>query len=261
MKTRIILTIVFITLQLVFAFLPLIPGLRSLLPVQPNPREQLEWQIQVMGVSFTILTATLAVLFLLQENDRHMFEKAVRTLLPHTKIDKLRDDTFYSQFLVATKTARHFVNIMYLSPYPPDHTTDKDRLRYYEDLLTVIKRRTEVGFRRIIRSTPNSKAWIERLLKDLEGCPNANVAVLREPGSDEMPLALSTQVIDGEKTWLVAIGEQERKGAYRDLYIESTEMSEAFQKYYDRIWNRSIVYLDAGRITAEGNKFLGRAHI
>src|SRR5258706_12808301 len=232
MKTRSAIAIIAVILQLVLALTPFIPGLKSLLPTAASQREQLEWSLQFTGYSFAILTACLALLSLLQDRERQKFQDSISSVLQKTAIEKLRDDEFYTAFLAAINKAQHSVSIMYLAAHPPDDTKVEDRLRYYQDLLSAIKRQTGVRFSRIIRLTPKTRTWIRELLNSLDGLPNEHVAVLKEHETDERPLSLSTQLIDTDKVWLVALSDHERKGSYRDLFIESSSVAEAFQSYY-----------------------------
>lgn len=256
MKTRNSIIVVAVILQLILALTPLIPGLKSLLPVEPSEREHLDWSIQFTGYSFAILTASVALLLIIQDGERQEFQKRLLGAFPQTNIERLRDDEFYTSFLTAIGRAQYSVAIMYLAAHPPDDTKRSDRHRYYDALREAIHRQTGIRFSRIIRLTPKTRSWISELLNSLDGCPNANVAILKDHETDERALSLSTQVIDSRKVWLVALKDHERKGAYRDLLIENHVVAEAFQDYYDRIWERCDVYLDAGRLTTSGKKFL-----
>jgi len=242
--------------QLLLVFWPLIPGLKLLLPGQPTPREQLEWQIQIIGAGFVLLTLCVSAIFLSQEKENGEFRDSVRKSLPVTKVVQIRDDEFYADFLCEAKKARHSVNIMYLAAQPPDNTRDEARLEYYRDLVTLIRRKRDVRFNRIMRHTPDNKPWIENLIRDLENCPNASVAVIRESDTEEMPLSLSTQIIDNNKVWFVAVAAHERQGPYRDLFVENDKIAEAMQFYHDRLWRRGKVLLNVGQITPDGQRFL-----
>jgi hypothetical protein len=176
--------------------------------------------------------------------------------LPETRVRKLRDDEFYSQFLDAAKGARSVVNIMYLATYPPDDVPTDERQFYYSALLQLIKKRPQVRFRRIVRTSAKNRSWVTEMISLLREVPNADVAILKESEREPMPLALSVQVIDGEKTWLVAVGSHERVADYRDLYIENRDVAATMQQYYDRLWGKATKLLDSGRITSEGHTFM-----
>ena len=253
---KILILIFFILVQLAFALLPIIPGLKTLLPKEPNQREQLEWQLEFIGFSFAVLTAYIGLNAILEDNDRKNFQKALLRSLPNIKLQPLRDDEFYSHFLASAKMANSDVNIMYLSPDPPNDTHNADRIAYYADILNAIRRKRDVRFNRIVRITPRTKQWISELLRALSGCPNAYVAALKEHDSAQNPLSLSTQIIDQEKVWLVALRSHERQGPYRDLYIESELFAEALRMYYDRLWTRGDELMNAGRLTPAGQRFL-----
>jgi hypothetical protein len=256
MKTRVSILAIALVGQFVLVLWPYIPGLKLLLPAEPTSREQLEWQIQVIGGGFTFLTICIGAIFLSQEKEYGDFRDSLKKALPVTTVTKLRDDEFYTDFLFAAKKATSSVSIMYLAPWPPDQTNDQARLEYYGDLLNLIRRKRDVRFNRIMRQTPDTKPWIENLIRELVGCPNASLAVIRESETEEMPLSLSTQIIDNSRIWLVAIGDHERRGTYRDLFIENEKIAEAMQIYFDRLWKRGKVLLNVGQITADGQRFL-----
>ena len=74
---------------------------------------------------------------------------------------------------------------------------------------------------------------------------------------DIMPLALSVQVVDKDKTWIVAAGSHQTKQEFRDVYIEDEHVAASMIEYYDRLsWQKSVVVLDHGRITPEGKKMI-----
>src|SRR5687767_3676984 len=111
---RITILVGAVVAQLLLAFFPIIPGLKTLLPQSPNPREQLDSQVQVIGFGFAILTACVGLLLVLQEKKINEFADFMKRLFPLTRIEKLRDDEFYDDFLSAAKRSRSSVNIMYL---------------------------------------------------------------------------------------------------------------------------------------------------
>jgi hypothetical protein len=256
MKGRLLILVAAIAAQLMLAFLPMIPGLKNFLPSTPSAREQLEWPIQVIGFGFAVLTACVGLLIVLQEKSLNDFTEFTKKLFPVTRIEKLRDDEFYDSFLLAAKRARHSVNIMYLAPRPPDYTEHQERKEYYHDLLSVIQRRQQVRFSRIVRQTTETKQWIADLLRELTGSANAYLCVIRDTEREEMPLGLSTQIMDESRVWFVALSSHERTGEYRDIFIEHPVVGEAMQRYFDRVWLRGKVLLDAGRVTRDGEQFL-----
>lgn len=78
------------------------------------------------------------------------------------------------------------------------------------------------------------------------------------PPEFEMPLAMSVQVVDDQRSWLVATAAHETEASYRDIYIENVDVAISLSNYYDRIWKVSEKLLDRGRITPEGIALLRR---
>ena len=238
------------------AFFTFIPKLKAILPPLPTAHEQLEWQLRVMGLQFVLLTTYLGVLFLLRERDTVTLHNRLLECFPQAKVKKLKEDEFYADFLKAAKFAEHFVNIMYLAAYPPDEVQDNVRKDYYSEIVKVIKKRPAVRFRRVIRNSSKNREWISELVQELRDTSNADIAILKETEKEEMPLALSVQIVDNSKVWIVAIGSHERVRDFRDLFIENEDVALAMQQYYERIWQRSTKLLDSGRITDDGHKYL-----
>lgn len=175
---------------------------------------------------------------------------------PGSVIRWLRDDEFYSEFYAAAEGAVHTVRICYFAPTPPADGAPKGRLEYYRKLAALIKRERRAQYQRLIRYSDANRDWIAELLRDLEGEPNASIAVVDadlEP-TKRMPLALSVQIVDENKSWLVAIKSHERQGAFRDLYVESKDFAEAMGLYYERLWSNATLVLENGRVTDEGVK-------
>jgi hypothetical protein len=252
MKLKIIITVVALVLQLLVAFVPFIPVLNSLLPSNPTQRQELEYLIASFGISFTILTANLAALGLVTDSQSVSAIAEVKSLLPAWKAMPLRDDDFYEDFLHGARRAVSYVYISYLAPYAPQETADDNRKRYYRAMMDVVRKRPEIRCRRLVRITPRTHDWVRSLVESLEGSSNADVAVLDEGPDDENPLALSVQIIDTDKVWLVALSSHERKDSHRDFFIQNVQVTEAMKKYYDRLWTRAVTILDSGRITDAG---------
>jgi hypothetical protein len=256
MKPRYIFLLVLVVGQLAFALIPLIPVVSKILPGTPSQREQLDWQVAILGFGFAIMTACIAIMTILNERDRDAFEKRLVEILPNTRIERLRDDEFYDAFLAAAKQSRSSVNIMYLAPTPPHRTNNPDRIEYYAKLLTTIKKKPEVRFNRIVRQSPENRDWIAGLITALTNCPNASIAALKDHETEEMPLSLSVQVVDNTKVWFVAIQAHERVDDYRDLYVHNSLIADAMTHYFKRIWDRSKPLLTDGQITAEGRRYI-----
>lgn len=259
MKIRYLFLGAAIVLQLALAFMPIIPGINGFVPKDPSAKERLDTEVGIMGIGFAILTACFGVMTLVDEKDRDRFQDDLKKILPTTKIEKLRDDYFYSQFLVAAKHAKSTVNIMYLAVTPPDYAADTDRVEYYRSLLRIIKRKHDVRFNRIVRGSDANKEWIGTLMRDLEEVPNASICMVEDNQAESMPLTLSTQIIDNQKVWFVAIQDHERRGPYRDMSVENTELAEGMAFYYERIWKRGRVLLENGRITHFGAEYIAPA--
>lgn len=145
-----------------------------------------------------------------------------------------------------------------IAPYPPAQVSTENQAEYYRDVLKTIRRLPNVTFRRVIRQADRNKSWVAELARKLRGRRNAHIAILRRDltENDLMPLALSVQIIDEEKTWIVAIRTHEREDRYRDVYVHSREFGQALMDYYNRLWTYSDVVLEHGELTEFGRQYL-----
>lgn len=214
------------------------------------------------GVQLLLLTTGVTLILLKASQDQNDSFADMQSALPLTIVKKLTGTAFYNHFRSAVEDADHSVRIAYLAPYPPADVPYRNRNKYYQEILELMKKRTEISFRRLIRGSEKNKLWVADLLQELRGRPNVDISWLTKdlPENIEMPLAMSVQVVDGNKTWMVALGEHETKQDYRDIYIENADVTKGMSDYVDRIWSVSEKLLDRGRLTTEGEKLLEEAN-
>lgn len=241
------------------AFSPFLPLLGPFVARQTGTDEGArDFTITVIGIHAVLIGLMVAVgyrqLRLGAESLRNSTESALRQL---ARITPLRDDEFYPQFLTRMRRATNRVFIAYLATYPPDGTAHRDRKEYYIKQARLLRDNTNITFRRIVRNCPDNREWICTLLQQGNGRPNANLGLLDDSDADDMPLALSIQLIDDVDTWLVAVTGHERKGPHRDVHVSDREFNALMAEYYDRLWKKATVLLDTGRITTAGSAFLG----
>jgi len=247
-----------IALQLFLAFSPLIPLTAGFWHTN-NPSEFYGRLALMVGLQFTF--ATLAMV-LLMEKEVAVLRASISGLIsafPVTVVKRLKDFEFYDQFRRAVEDARHSVRIAYFAPYPPLDVAYRERKKYYDDIVALMSHRSKISFKRLVRQSPKNDPWVAELISKLRGRPNVDVAVLTQdlPETVEMPLALSVQVVDDDKAWLVATASHETEGDFRDLYIQNADVAKALGDYYDRLWSISVKVLDRGRVTEEGERLLG----
>jgi len=243
-------------IQVLAALVPFIPFFARALPENPTMRDVLNLEITIFGVQFAIVTAYLGLSLWLYERAAETRGKELLQTINAPKIQRLREQDFYQEFLGAANKASRHVDIMYLAQNAPDETKHKDRHDYYDQLLRTIVSTHQVRFRRIIRNSDSNRRWLSELLPKLADRPNADVGLLKETGREKMPLSLSVQLIDSNQTWLVALETHEGSSDYRDIYVENAEFNSAMSRYYDRLWNRSECLLNQGRLTDEGTKII-----
>ena len=167
----------------------------------------------------------------------------------HTPLQarRLKESDFYKEFLGNCTKANHYVKICYFSAVPPDHGAPSSRENYYKEMLRVMKHNSTTVFKRIIRDSAANRPWAEQLAIQLANTTNCSIAILKDVDeSHTMPLALSVQIIDGTDSWLVAVAEHAGSDMYRDLAISNTHVAEAFDKYFDRLWDLSTIVFQPG---------------
>lgn len=218
-----------------------------------SPSAALGAQISAIGIHFTLLTASLALLFFKESTDRSQFESSLLAKIDGASIRPLRADEFYADFAAKMRAASHNVNICYFAVSAPNATHDKTRRKYYESIPEIIRSKREVMFRRLIRKSDSNLRWLATQVDELKGVSNVSLAVIEDaPESARMGLALSAQVIDQEHLWLVAIESHEREAKHRDIYVQDKKLADAFDRYFNRLWAQAVVVLEWGEISAAG---------
>jgi hypothetical protein len=213
----------------------------------------------MVGLQLTLLSTVLILMGYQNEIDARRLGEELRRSRPEDRVELLKASEFYSQFRDHVQRSQHLVRICYFAPYPPSEVKDKEWHAYYEEALDLMKKRQNVAFKRIIRSSQRNEPWIASLVQELRNRGNNDIAILGDlPESDAMPLALSVQIIDETDCWIVAIASHENEGVYRDVHLASTRATKAINDYFERLWSKSVKLLDRGRITEEGERLISR---
>jgi hypothetical protein len=246
-------------LQLLLALSPFIRFTASFWKAG-SPQEFYNNLTTFIGIQLVLVTGAVTLILLRGFQDQSSAFSEFRSAFPATIVRRLSESDFYNHFRCAVEEAQHSVRIAYLAPYPPTEVAYKHRKRYYEEILELMKRRTDLTFKRLVRASPKNDRWIADLLHELRDRPNVDIAMLTRdlPSECDLPLALSVQVIDDDKSWIVAIGSHEREGDFRDIYIENADLAKGLAEYYNRIWQVSDKLLDRGRLTTAGQALLQR---
>jgi len=224
----------------------------------------LDTLITLVGVLFTLTTVVFGAgiamsLSKAEANDVRIekFLEEVHEKLGITSVRLLQDYEFYPHFSYHTEEAKQSVDISYFEPVPPGEPGRDEKMDYYRKHFAIVRRKKDVIFRRIFRDSVDNKEWIGRILEqDLQGVVNIQLAIIKERASNQMPLALSVQIVDGARVWLVAIATHGREREPRDVYIENQQVAMMMEKYYNRLWARSEIIFRQGQLTPEGRSFL-----
>jgi hypothetical protein len=188
------------------------------------------------------------------------FESLLTRYTPLT-VTRLKENEFYKDFLGCCLKANHYVSICYFAPRPPQDGAPAERDEYYKTMIRVMRGNPDTQFRRIIRDTPPNREWAKQLVYDLRKTTNCSIRMLRDlDQSEDMPLALSVQIVDGTKAWLVAVAEHGSAPVYRDLGIENLDVVEMLNKYFDRLWKMGRVVFEPGFDEVRSNQAIDGGH-
>lgn len=235
-----------IVAQALVAISPLLPGLQRIWGANVAP-------VDVLSINFAVLAVTLPLILLVE---LHSHRQLLSTLDGDgTEVRWVKAAEFYSQFASEIGAAKDYVDIAYLAAYPPAETADEPRRRYYQDLPLTMKRRPEIMFRRLVRDSKKNRPWIREILKAMKGSRNFELAIVADNEAEEQSLALSVQVIDGDRAWLVAVRSHEPRGGPRDLFVRGKTIGDGLRSYYERVWMRGVTLMKAGNLTSEGEAY------
>ncbi len=253
-KSQSWIIVVGLALQILVPLTKHIPGAAGLWHTE-DPAKFYSAFATFFGIQLVLMSGT--VLLLVKSLGNELTDK-VTDALPVTNVRQMKDYEFYEHFQAAAEQAEHSVRIAYLAPYPPMDVPYKGRKKYYDAMVSLMKERSKVNFRRIVRKSPKNDPWIADLVRELVNRPNVDLAVLTRdlPPEHDLPLTLSVQLIDKDKVWIVAAGSHETQDEFRDVFIQNGELAVAMEQYYDRIWSISEKLLDRGRPTPAAQRFL-----
>lgn len=245
-----------IILEAVVLALPILPFTRSVWPAH-STADLLTSLTIYLGLQVLILGALAgqAVGDMKREIARKL--EGIELQLPSGRTRLIRDEEFYAEFLAATKAARSRVWVAYLAPEPPEDYPTPQRHVYYREHAAAVRGNTTAKCRRLIRDTPANRKWVVALMREFGGLPHVSLAIIKDREAKHAePLALSVQVVDKDRAWLVAIEGHERSADYRDVAIADAELVRVFAGYSERLWNASALVLDSGKVTQEGQRLV-----
>jgi len=251
-------------LSAIAAFFPLLPGVKHFVPQNPTPKETLDTLITFLGVFITLTTVVFGAGITMslgksEANDARIdaFLGEIREKLGLTSVKLLQDYEFYPHFRYHSEAAKRSVYISYFELTPPGEPGREMKQEYYRNHFELVRQNERVAFRRIIRDSEPNKTWVRQIIeKELHDVGNAELAIYKESKSQEMPLALSVQIVDAVKVWFVAVATHGREREPRDIFIENCELGQMMEKYYNRLWERSEVVFRNGQLTAEGRAYM-----
>lgn len=259
MRVKLLVSIAVLLVQLFLAATPWIPYTAGWWSAK-DPQAFYNTFATFMAVQMVLFSAAIILILSIESSEMETRFRELAARVPGAAIRRLNEEQFYKHFLAAAKEAAHSVLIAYFAAYPPTDIQYRHRRRYYKAVIALMKRRTTVHFKRLIRASARNEPWVAELLRELRNRPNIDVALLTRdlPDVVEMPLALSVQLIDDRLVWIVASSSHEDQQGLRDLFVESAEFAAVMGGYYERLWSVSTLLLDRGRLTDVGEQLLRR---
>lgn len=155
-----------LAIQALLAFTPLIPITAGLWHTD-SPPDFFSSLGTFLGIEFLLLSGAVTLILVKAASDQNGTLGEIEAALPITVIKRLSDVEFYNQFRAAVESAQHSVKIAYFAPYPPRAVQYKGRKRYYDAILELMKRRSEIKFKRVVRTSSQNDPWVADLIREL----------------------------------------------------------------------------------------------
>jgi hypothetical protein len=245
-------------LQIALTLTPILPYTKSIWSSQRDATGYVSLAFTLLGIYIIIFTAT--ILIALQDPLSSLEKRYKEVLDAYTplQVKTLKEGAFYRDFLSAIISAEDYVHICYFSPRPPTLAPTEERHDYDKALIGLIRKRPHIEFKRLIRDSPENRVWTREQASKLRNRTNVQIALLKDLNeTEEMPLALSVQIVDHKSAWLVAIGEHSNAPTYRDIFISNADVVSMLSKYYERLWSKARVVVKPGMSLEEIDAALG----
>src|SRR5579864_681119 len=134
-KSQFWIILVGLVLQILVPLTKHIPGAAGLWHTE-DPAKFYSAFATFFGIQLVLMSGTL--LLLVKSMGTELTER-VADALPVTEVRRMKDFEFYEHFQAAAEQAKHSVRIAYLAPYPPTDVAYKDRKKYYDSMLSLMK--------------------------------------------------------------------------------------------------------------------------
>lgn len=153
-----------------------------------------------------------------------------------SEISCLGQEEFYSKFRQDAATAKYFVAMTHLDTHPPEHLVGTAEESYYNSLSKLITSKPNVLFQRVERVSVEKKEWLESLVKNHSSSKNFSLYCLISEDTSPLLPAISVQLVDGEKVYLVAVSRHTSPhGGPRDIYLRDKNAHDMWQSYYENV--------------------------
>ena len=182
------------------------------------------------------------------QNTNEAVDRLARKI-PNTRA--LLQDDFYTEFRKKVGSALKTVDMTHLDTASPQSYALSNTItgEYYANFADMVRKKTDVDFRRVERVSVEKKDWIERIVRELGGQVNFSLSVLTPDDPTEKLPHISVQIIDGKDVFLVAVAMHKTSHNFRDMSITDERSAEIWRNYYDNtLWEKSERVIDRGKI-------------
>lgn len=163
-----------------------------------------------------------------------------------------RQEDFYDSFPKVLRKAQHAVALSHFDSRSPLDTATPAAREYYAVLPQIVRLNNATSFRRLERFTHGKIAWLLQLCEEYQGLVNFSLAYLPFGGKErERTPAISVQVIDNQRTYLVAIARHEDLHEFRDICLVGEAPARIWHTYFEDLWTNSRLLIDKGRVSEE----------
>lgn len=154
-------------------------------------------------------------------------------------------EILYEKLSEFVNSASSRIDLTYLGDMPPGAYRKSTARDIYIKTLSDVISSKRILVRRIILYTEHNKEWIKSLVKKYTGNTYISLVIISE--KPKLPI-VSVQIIDQNFTVLINLNQSDIILGYRDVVIESDELTSIFEVYYGQIYNSSIDILSHGKI-------------
>jgi hypothetical protein len=159
----------------------------------------------------------------------------------------VKKEELYTRMNEFLLNAHNRIDLMYLAEKPPyDYQKSDAKNKYLKELEQIITQ-NKITVRRLIVYSNENKAWIKEFTDTHKDIKTFSLYIL----DDKLINAVSIQIFDDSKAVLVNLDSSDSSLKSRDIIIESKQLNQIFESYYDRILKKAIPIVENGKLNID----------